>query len=84
MEGLMEVEVSLGQGCVGVPVANSIALRIAGSQAEPLCRLLGFWERLLTAPQNYFGIRKKCAFIFAQDQTAVLLKYWGVQEKEEG
>lgn len=54
-----------GTRVCGVSVANPIALRIAGSKVEPLCRLLpGFWERLLTAPQKIFWDKDKTCFHF--------------------
>lgn len=75
---------SLWDTAVWCPVSDPISLRIAGSQTEPLCKLLpSSWEGLLTAPQELYGDEDK-AFISAPAPKAVILKYGGVMEKKKG
>lgn len=74
-----------GTRVCGVSVANPIARRTAGSQVEPLCRLLpGFWEKLLIAPQKLFWGKDKACFHFCPGPNCCGFELLGSKEERRG
>lgn len=76
---------SLWDTGVWCPVADPISLKIAGSQVEPLCRLLpSSWEGLLIAPQELSGDEDKACFYFCPCPKCCDFEVLGCNGEEKG